>query len=178
MQEKDVFTVDGFFFKTTKDAEEARAEKKKIDYLEKNLDFNDSKTLLAVYKKMAEGENFRTPIGWQYMTYLREQLIKAGILEADIPVVKISLQLIRPVEKKKPAKEDYRITGFRIAVAISIIMTILVLVLFNITLSSDNANALNYERVITNKYSSWEQELTERENVLREQQAQMEENTD
>ena len=37
-------------------------------------------------------------------------------------------------------------------------------------MTSDNPNILNYENNLQNKYAQWEQELTERENVLREKE--------
>ena len=51
-------------------------------------------------------------------------------------------------------------------------MVILVILLFAITLKSDNPNILNYEKALVNKYASWEQDLSERENKVREAERQ------
>ena len=53
---------------------------------------------------------------------------------------------------------------------INILLVVLVLAMFVITLKSDNPNILNYRQAITNEYASWEQELTERENKVREKE--------
>ena len=45
--------------------------------------------------------------------------------------------------------------------------------MFTITIRSDNPNILNYKRVITDKYAQWEQELTERENAVREREREL-----
>ncbi len=45
--------------------------------------------------------------------------------------------------------------------------------MFMIAVNSDNPNILNYETTIINKYASWDQELTERENKIREKEAEL-----
>ena len=47
---------------------------------------------------------------------------------------------------------------------------ILVIALFAVAFTGKHPNILNYENVILDKYSSWEQELTERENAIREKE--------
>ena len=49
-----------------------------------------------------------------------------------------------------------------------------VIAMFVVAFTSDNPNVLNYENSILNKYSAWEQELTERENVVREKERTLE----
>ena len=45
--------------------------------------------------------------------------------------------------------------------------------MFVITMKSDNPNILNYKKQILNEYASWEQELTERENRVREKEQEL-----
>ena len=40
--------------------------------------------------------------------------------------------------------------------------------MFVITMNSDSDNILNYKRNVTNRYSAWDEELTEREKAVRE----------
>ena len=47
-------------------------------------------------------------------------------------------------------------------------MTILVIVMFLITANSESDNIINYRRNVTNRYASWEQDLTDREKKVRE----------
>ena len=57
-----------------------------------------------------------------------------------------------------------------ISVVINVMLTAAVIAMFYIAMTSDNPNSLNYENNLQNKYAQWEQELTERENVLREKE--------
>ena len=54
-----------------------------------------------------------------------------------------------------------------------ILLAVLVAGMFLITLKSDNPNILNYKQVLTNQYASWEQNLTERENRIREKEQEL-----
>ena len=60
----------------------------------------------------------------------------------------------------------------RSSLIINAAMVILVIILFTITLKSDNPNILNYEKALVNKYAAWEQNLSERENKVREAERQ------
>jgi hypothetical protein len=40
--------------------------------------------------------------------------------------------------------------------------------MFVITMNSDSDNILNYKTNVTNRYSAWDEELTEREKAVRE----------
>lgn len=56
---------------------------------------------------------------------------------------------------------------------VNILLVILVVAMFCITLNSNNPNILNYKRKILNEYASWEQDLTERENAIREKESML-----
>ena len=43
----------------------------------------------------------------------------------------------------------------------------------SISYVSEQPNVINYERAITSKYASWEQELTDREQVIREKEREL-----
>jgi len=45
--------------------------------------------------------------------------------------------------------------------------------MFAVAYTSEHPNILNYERVIVDKYASWEQDLTEREDAIREKELQL-----
>ena len=48
-----------------------------------------------------------------------------------------------------------------------------VIAMFVITLKSDQPNILNYETALINRYSEWEEELSVRENALREKEREL-----
>ena len=58
--------------------------------------------------------------------------------------------------------------GLCLSVIMNIVMIVAIIAMFVITLNSDQPNILNYERNLQNKYASWEQELTQREQTVRE----------
>lgn len=60
-----------------------------------------------------------------------------------------------------------------ISTILNVVLALAVVGMFAITLKSDNPNILNYEKQIINKYASWDQELTEREQAVREKERQL-----
>ena len=57
----------------------------------------------------------------------------------------------------------------------SLILLISVVSMMLLAATSDNVNILNYENKLIDKYSSWEQELEEREQAVKEQEQELEE---
>lgn len=173
------WVVDGYLFGSLEDAELAQAEKNKIDYLNKHMEEGQPQKVITVYNRLVADKIFKTPIGWGYMHELQGRLLESGIAAdqlQNIPLYTVFSHREEPVmpirQRIKPAKvkPDYRIAGFRTAVTVSIVMAVLVILLFLIALKSPNPNAVNYEKVIQNKYAAWEQELTDREAVVREKE--------
>ena len=60
-----------------------------------------------------------------------------------------------------------------ISLIANIVLVIAVAAMFGIAMKSDNPNILNYETQLVNRYASWEQELTEREKVIREKEKEL-----
>ena len=56
---------------------------------------------------------------------------------------------------------------------INIGLVILVIVLFVISQTGNNPTVLNYKTKIINQYTSWEQELEQREQVVKEKEAEL-----
>ena len=63
--------------------------------------------------------------------------------------------------------------GLCLSVIMNIVMIVAIIAMFVITLNSDQPNILNYERNLQNKYASWEQELTRREQTVREKEREL-----
>ena len=45
--------------------------------------------------------------------------------------------------------------------------------MFVVAIKADNPNMLNYKTAVLNEYSEWEQELTQRENAVREKESEL-----
>ncbi len=173
-------SVGGYRFYTEKDAQLAAEELKKIEYLEARIDYSRPDSILTVYEKTIHERIFRTPVGMQYLKKLRDYLLERPEIDSErvpeIPLYQSFSGVIR--ERSNPAKnriqtKDGGKDGFKISVILNVLLILAVAAMFTITIRSDNPNILNYKRVITDKYAQWEQELTERENAVREREREL-----
>ncbi len=71
-------------------------------------------------------------------------------------------------DAKKQIRRLKRIN--RLLLVLCITLTLVVIGMFYISTTINSPNILNYEEKIINKYSDWEQDLTQRENALRERE--------
>lgn len=173
--------AEGYLFMNEADAALAAQEKKKIAYLEKHLDYHSPENVLRVYKKAVLERVFRTPVGIEYLRRLQRALIQCGEFEeTDIPPIALyatyevrmrdSYAPVRP--RVQPAKKKG--TPWQVlSVILNIFLLLAVVCMFAITLKSENPNILNYEKQLVNKYAAWEQELTEREQTIREKEREL-----
>ena len=78
--------------------------------------------------------------------------------------------------KKEQKKEGKNYKGrCQFFMVTSLILLISVVSMMLLAATSDNVNILNYENKLIDKYSSWEQELEEREQAVKEQEQALEE---
>lgn len=171
--------VEGYCFGTAQDAETARQEEKKIEYLESHMDYGKTENMLLVYKKAIESRIFSTPIGWEYLKKIQKELNQRDDLKEEVPPIALytvfahrvgdGIRIPTPRIPQKVEKRDAK-KGLITSVIINLMLAAAVAAMFYIALSSDNPNILNYEDNLQNKYAQWEQELTERENAVREKE--------
>lgn len=171
----------GFSFYTEKDAELAEQERKKIDYLEEHLDYSQPNKILQIYNKAIHDRIFKGPVGMLYLRKLQIYLKKQESIPAEqivpIPLYQIYTGEVRneqnPTRNRVvPAKKKKSI-ALPVSIMLNIVLGIAVIAMFVITLQSDQPNILNYERAITDRYASWEQELTQREQTIREKEREL-----
>lgn len=181
--DSNVFLVEGYHFGSQEDAEQARTEKKKADYFETKLSGKNARSILAVYDKILDEKVFKTPVGWDYVKKLQGELRQLGVQEERIRPIPMYVTFsykeegvmeALTKERVKPSrKTSLDRKKLRISTTINIFLGILVAAMFIITLQSDNPNILNYKKVILNQYASWEQELTEREKLIRQKENEL-----
>jgi hypothetical protein len=177
------YEVDGYRFYTEKDAKLAQLELRKIQYLSNRIDYDRPESVLRVYDKAVSERIFMTPVGIKFLRELREFLLNSPKIPNEkiqpIPMTGSFDNEIRskstPAKKRvKPSeKKDPKSQALAISVMINIVLVVAILAMFVITLNSDQPNVLNYEKAITDKYASWEQQLTERENAVREKEREL-----
>lgn len=178
MQEGYRQPAEGFIFYTKTDAEAAEREREKINYLESRLDYSNPQNVLAIYNRALDSRTFKTPVGTEYLRKLQKFLKDMDVQGIrDIPLYQSYTYAVSAEKKYEPVRQvvkPRRKIGIRekyhISLLVNIVLIILVAAMFWITLTGSNPNILNYENALIDKYSSWEQELLERENAVRERE--------
>lgn len=151
-------------------------------YLDKHIDHADMQSVLAIYKKALEDRVFRTPVGLEYLRELQGELRARGEeLGEEVPPIPLWTNFADVRTKTSPARrriqsmpeDGGKKAGLHLSVIMNIVMIVAIIAMFVITLNSDQPNILNYERNLQNKYASWEQELTQREQTVREKEREL-----
>ncbi len=172
---KTIRIVDGFCFHTEQDAELADLERKKIAYLESKMDYANSDSILRIYEKAIQDNIFKTPVGLFYLKHLQEYLLKQDkITRADVEPIPLQQTFGRDAGmEKKTVKQGKKSSALPFSVVLNLLMAAAIVAMFAITLNASQPNILNYEKVITNRYATWEQQLTEREQMIREKEREL-----
>lgn len=187
MEEGSGRNVDGFEFIDRENGNIAREEISRINYISSKMSEDNPEAILSVYNKMIESNTFFTPIGLEYLRRLQAYLYKKKEIEddriPDIPVVvsyvdvKNQYDHRKDIEREEKAGHRKRVKTFKreykTSLLVNLILIIMIIVMFLIVLKSDTPNMINYEKAITNRYAEWEQELTERENKVREKEDEL-----
>ncbi len=170
--EKERVTALGYEFACLDDAILAQSEMKKIDYLKSHLDKGDAQTVKALYDKAINEKFFKTPVGIAFLTEMREYLIDVlDYSEEEVQAIPLYMfydttkKFDKAADDKKKKKEPVGLLFISIVLNIALIGA--VIWMFWIATHTDNPNIINYETVLTNRYASWDQELTERERQVR-----------
>ena len=196
MGDNKVITVSGFAFDNPKIGEEALKEQEAVEYVSKQLNFDDTKSLLALYNQMVSRRMFHTQVGISYLKSIQDYLLRSDVDPATIEAIPIndedllvddgdskgsrnkgkndagskgsaSDDLKAKTREKKLIAKNSRLTKVSVAfIVISIVLLLTVVGMFIIANTSDNPTILNYEEVLQNKYASWEQDLERREEDL------------
>ncbi len=187
MDEKQEWRIGGYVFFTEKDAQLAKAEEKRIKYLEDRIDYSRPENILYVYEKSIHERIFRTPVGLEYLRAMRSFLLEQEGIDAEgvspvpfygtigeIEDKQAPLENVdaKPLQQKQD-KQEKRKAGYTISVILNVLLALAICAMFGISLNSDNPNVLNYEKSLKNKYASWEQELTQREQTVREKEKEL-----
>lgn len=178
---EDDLIVGGYRFATIADAETARMEEKKVDNLERHLDYRQPQNVLLVYNRALDNKAFLTPIGFTYLQKMKREMVKWGVPADKIRPVPLygtfsnktenNSSIRKSIAARRP-KIEYR-GRFITSVLINVILVFLVVAMMVISWRSDIPNIINYRRTVVDEYSQWEQELTERENALRDAQRKL-----
>ena len=177
------YVINGYLFSTRAEYDKAVQEKKGINYLNAQLDVNNTDKVYKLYTELIEKQIFVTPIGMDYLKLLRKTILNnENYKESDIlpiPVVTATKQEKERVEKyistryekdiKDLKNKDKKVSGrFMTSLILNIVLIIVIGVLFYLTTTSSHPNLINYERKLQDKYASWEEDLKQREQELKD----------
>lgn len=182
-EKKQTLEAEGFVFYTKKDAELAMQERKKIQYLKAHMDIKNPESIRSLYEKAINERVFKTPVGLVFLKEVQDYLVKRPEIDQE-KIIPIPLFVTYEGEMRKrtsPARQRVqptpekkgKIQAFPVSVCLNIVLVIAVIAMFVITLTADQPNILNYERTLIDRYAGWEQELTQREQAIREAEREL-----
>lgn len=173
--------VDGYHFSSDEDAKMAQEELQRVNYISEKLSENDPKSILLVYNKSIQSGIFTTPVGIDFLKSIQSYLKKNPQIDdeeiMDIPIsISYADALIMRQNKRYDSlnspQRSFR-QPYRFSLALNVIFVIMIIAMFVIAIKADNPNMLNYKTAILNEYSEWADELTERENAIREKESEL-----
>ncbi len=179
--------VDGYLFADGEDGNIAREEIKRVNFISGRLDESNPEAVLSVYNKMLDSNTFMTPIGIEYLRTVQQYLYRKSEIPdekiREIPIA-VSYSTFKKqgnlskngnraisVEKKKKVKTFKK--EYKVSLMLNLVLFVVIGILYYVLLKSETPNMINYENAIADKYATWEQELTERENVIREKEIEL-----
>lgn len=179
---EDELVVGGYRFATVADAETARMEQKKIAAVEKHMDYRNPQGVLLVYNKAIDNKIFLTPLGMAYLHRMQTQLGKCGIPQEKIKPIPLyntfsnkteNNSSIRRSIASRPPRVEFR-GRFIASIVINFLLVAALAAMIYLSYESDVPTIMNYRTAILNEYSEWEQDLLERESVVREKERELE----
>ena len=201
-QLQETYEAGGFVFRTKKEAELAQREIEGTKYLRQKLDMENPNAVFSIYQNLIEQDLFETPVGYCFLKELRDYLLMIPAISNEevlaIPIRYPQTEEEEKKQKKEQKKEEQRKERQRekekaknkkeqkkegqnykgrcqFFMVTSLILLISVVSMMLLAATSDNVNILNYENKLIDKFSSWEQELEEREQAVKEQEQALEE---
>ena len=181
-QQKTVI-AEGFQFFSSKDAELAASERKKVDYLEARMDYSHPESILKLYCRALEERVFKTPVGINFLKKLQDFLLHDAQIEPGsvppIPLYQYYDSEIRPQAtpaRKRvnpPVKKEKKSSVLPVSILLNLMLVAAIIAMFIISFNADQPNIFNYERALQDKYSSWESQLLERERIVREKELEL-----
>lgn len=182
MAVKDDYIAGGFEFATEAEAKAAKNDENKIRAIDKKLNYNNFEAVSMVYNKAIENHVFETAVGEHYLKRLQERLIEMKEADSDFvlkPIpVRAGLSVVKQPEETTKVKVQIRSQKeikekLKFSTILNFFLALIIVILFIITLTGENANIINYRTVITNQYAQWEQELQKREAAVREKEQEL-----
>ena len=186
-KKENVYVVEGFAFTSETEAKQAQKESEGIKLIKEKANMANPEMMLQIYNKMIREKMFVTAVGYAYLYDLQEYLrTNPAIKDEDILPIEVvhpsleeglreekqkhqaKLNEVKKKAAKKTITNETLLQKYKISLVVNLILAVSVIGMFLITATSKHPTILNYETELLNRYSAWEQELSEREAALRE----------
>lgn len=175
--------VEGFWFRSEDEAEQAKKEVEGVKFVKEKLNMEKPEAVLEIYNRMVRQNLFETVIGYSYMKELQAYLYAAPFINHEeilpIPVRHIffdgqanyssQTQKKQEKEEKRYVNVDYKKRFFGMT-GIAAALFLCVAAMFAISSTANTPTVLNYEQKLLDRYSEWEEELSDREQRIREKE--------
>ena len=192
------YNIGGYIFNDEESAKKAAKELKTVEYILGQIKEADEKTVLQIYNKLLKQRLFSTEIGLGFLSQLRQNLLASGMFAEDEveDVYTIGEQELqsefdnqgedsdtqekdRVLSKSDTSLELKQIRKLKIInsvlIVVSLTLLLCVIGMFYVSSTINSPTILNYEETITDQYSTWKQELDEREAELKAREKALEE---
>ena len=178
--EENSHVVDGFVFSSLYEAQTASKEQKNIDIIRQRTPLADPNAAYELYCKLIERNMFKTSVGYGFLYELRHYLIDdCGYEPTDIPnIAAVSFKENSDIfaDIKRESLEEkiklLRLTIKRLTIVI-IALVAIVVGMFVVAVINPNVGYVNTEHKVLNKYAAWEEDLTNREQVIKEKEKEL-----
>ncbi len=176
--------INGYRFNTPDEYKEAKKEEEAIRYIKLKTDFKNYDNALKLYNTLIEKKTLHTVIGIDFLHELNIYLTKQKRGDNIQP---IPLNDIRIANNPKPAVNDddtvkvqklnniinlYKSKNKNNKIVIFFLIVLLI-GLFVLTFTGDNSPLIDDEMRLQDKYAAWEEELTQREEALKQQESSL-----
>lgn len=193
------YNIGGYIFNDEESAKKAAKELKTVEYILGQIKEADEKTVLQIYNKLLKQRLFSTEIGLGFLSQLRQNLLASGMFAEDEveDVYTIGEQELQSESDEKgdddsDAQEKNRVLSKSdislelkqirklkiinsVLIVVSLTLLLCVIGMFYVSSTINSPTILNYEETITDQYSTWKQELDEREAELKAREKALEE---
>lgn len=193
IMKKSSYQLGMYEFSTKGEYLEAKKEQEAVELIRAKSDLSEPHNALRFYNKMIARKLFRTHIGYDFMKELRKTVVESGLVDEEHLYPLAVMAQKAEIIKKEPTKEEkdrktleeeakrYRLLYEDLKArknsskVIIIFLVFIIAALTFITLCSDNTLITDYRAKVENEYVQWqqkleakEQELNEREEMLKE----------
>ncbi len=168
--------VDGYVFRSSEEAKQARKEVEGIRFVKEQMDMGNPKAVLQVYNRMLQDDLFQTEVGYSFLRELQSYLMKCPEIETDaIRALEMKKQVVKKnyVAPDIVARMKHRLITTYIIIGIFALLVVSMIIIMQ---QSDNATILNYENKVIDRYEHWQKDLEEREKELKEKEKELQEN--